>query len=182
AAEANVDELSASCDLDLTGRIGDLLYICYDDPLIYYGGPSDPAVMVYRFTVGQYGVRIDLTDTGDVADGDSVIYDRLDETISPLALALEARLQDVLADETVALAVTPSVTALPSTLDGTTLVGTGAVTAEEWMTLTGDDASELNGFTSGAIRRFQIDERPDEVLEVIVMEFATAEQAEALAA
>lgn len=182
AAQANVDELAANCNLELLNVVGDVTYLCYDDPLIYYGGPSDPAVLVYRFTMGQYGVRIDVTDTGFVGDDDSVIYDRLYDSAYALGLAQQDRLNDVLADTSLAVEQTPSVTMLPTTLDGATVMGTGALTDAEWMTLTGDTADELNGFTSGAIRRFSLAERPDEVLEVIVMEFATAEQAEALAA
>lgn len=182
AAAANVADLAADCDEETEAVVGDQTFICYVEPLLYYGGPSDLAYMIYRFIVGQYGVRIDLVDTGYVFDDNSVIYDRLNPLVYRLALAQLDRLQIVLADDTVALTETPALTMLPETPDGTNLLGTGALTAEEWMTLTGDTESELNGFTSGAIRRFLLDERPDEVLEVVVMEFATAEQAEALLA
>lgn len=180
AAQANVAELASSCSAETEDVVGDLTYICYIEPLLYYGSPSDPAEMVYRFTVGQYGVRLDLVDTGYVFDDNSVIYDRMNPILYRLALAQEQRLQDLLADDTAALVATPALERLPATLTGTTLLGTGALTAAEWMSLTGDTTDELTGFTSGAIRRFQSDTRPDEVVEVIVMEFATAEQAEAL--
>ncbi|EKD79487.1 MAG: hypothetical protein ACD_41C00057G0002 [uncultured bacterium] len=182
AAQANVADLAAECDEETDQVIGDVTYVCYVEPLLYYGGPSDPGYMTYRFVLGQYGVRVDLIDTGDVFDDNSVIYDRLKPMLYRLALAQADRLQDVLDDETLALVDTPAVGELPEAPDGTALLGSSAVTVEEWMALTGDESSELTGFASGAIRRFLLDERPEEVLEVIVMEFATAEQAEALLA
>lgn len=182
AAQTNVSDLSAGCDQVLIDGIGDVFFVCYDDPLLYYGSPSDPASMVYRFTLGQYGVRLDLVDTGDVTDDNSVIYDRLDKILGALALVQEQHLQELAALDTADLVASAALERLPDTLAGTTLVGTGALTAEEWMSLTGDTTDELTGFISGAIRRFQSDARPDEVVEVIVMEFETAAQAEALRA
>lgn len=179
-AQADVAVLASDCNQATEQLIGDVTYICYTEPLLYFGGPSDPAYITYRVVLGQYGIHINVVDTGEVFDDNNVIYDRLNPIAYNLTSAQVDRLQTVLADEQTALANTAALQMLPDAPIGTTVLGTAAVTIDEWLTLSGLDVTLLDGFTSGAIRRFVLTDRPDEVLEVVVIEFASADQAQRL--
>lgn len=66
---------------------------------------------------------------------------------------------------------------LPMTLSGATYIGSTGVTKSQWISLTREDEAKLVGFKSGGLSRFKLDARPDEVVEVVVMEFDKNENA-----
>ncbi len=163
--------------------VGDAQVVYYDAPLFYYGSPAsdaEPATLTYRFTVGQYGVKVAVVDTGDVLDDTSVIQARLLEQASALAQVQYDKLSELLYRTVVATVTNDAIEHLPISVIGATLIGTVPLSAEEWLGLTYDLQREtIAGYVSGGLRRFQLEERPDEVVEVAVMEFSTPEQAQA---
>lgn len=158
---------------------GDVTYIAYDDPLLYYGSPSDPAQLTYRFTYGAYSAKIQVVDPGSPLDDPSEIQARLLEIATPLAERQYEKLVDFLGAPTTELPTNVAIKRLPAELDGLALIGTIAVTAEEWLGVTFDLTSEtIDGFVSGGMSRLSIDAQPDYVAEITMLEFASTEQAQ----
>lgn len=159
---------------------GDTTFIAYDDPLIYYGGPSDPAHLYYRFTYGPYSVKVEVVDTGFVGDDASEIQARLLKIAEPLAQRQYQKLADLLAAPTTETPTNTALEHLPRAVDGLTLIGTVPVTAEEWLGVSYDmTADDIPGFVSGGMNRFSIDAQSDHVAEIAVLEFDTPERAQA---
>lgn len=179
-AQTNLAELADGCTVATQRLVGDTDYICYTKPLVYYGGGDpEPAYMIYRFSTGIYGVRLDLVDSGDPLDDAQVIYDRLLATAHRLALLQQQHLAAALTNPP---AVPPSAALndLPGTLPGATLLGTTTLTPDQWRMLTADYTNPLTGFISGGVRRFHLTSRPNEVIEIIMIEFTDGAQAKAL--
>lgn len=179
AAQSDAERLVENYDAVSVDQLGDTTFVGYDDPLHYYGSPSDPATLVYRFTYGPYMAKVEVVDTGNAFDENSVIQARLVAIAEPLAQRQYEKLVDLVQAPTTETVTNPAIEHLPMTLSGATLIGTVAVSDEEWLGVTQDFEREaLAGFISGGMNRFVFDDQDDHVAEVTVLEFATAEQAQ----
>lgn len=152
------------------------------DTQVVYFLPADDtqlATLVYRFTVGQYGVKVQVSDVTGAADMTAVQTDLLAQA-EQIAEYQYEKVYSLIYSVGVEPAINDAIAHLPESISGTTFIGTSLMTDQEWLGLTYDLESEnIAGFVNGGIARYQIDARPDEVVEVSVMEFGTAEEAEA---
>lgn len=127
--------------------------------------------ITYRFSVGPYGVRVTLLDT------------TVTEKTTQLAVAQYNKIVELIYQDTITIPATASLEQLPITVPGGTLLGTAPVTGLEWFgTIRKFDTDTLAGYVSGAERRWRITSRPDEVLEIAIIEVETDQQAKDLAA
>lgn len=142
---------------------------------IYYYEPSDEAAatLAYRFTIGSYSAKVEVALLSDTPRQNDAIKNVLRPIARALATQEEKRLRSVLKQGT---APTNAVMArLPKTITGTGVLGTAPVTAREWRGLERNlDIDTITGYKEGAVRRFQINARPDEVVEIVVMSFDSA--------
>lgn len=177
-AQQETERLVTNYPLVETTPVGDTTFVAYDDPLLYFGGPSDPAHLIYRFTYGSYSVKVEVVDMGDPGDENSDIKTRLLKIAQPLAEREYEKLVDLLNAQTTEVPTNAALQRVPTDVSGLSLIGTVPVTAEEWLGATYDLTSDtVVGMTTGGMGRFIIDAQPDHVAEITVLEFATAEQA-----
>lgn len=152
------------------------------DTAIAYFTPADDgntARLTYRFTVGQYGAKIHVIDVSGETDM-LVAETNLLAQAAELARYQYTKLSDLLYGSGQEVVMNDAMNHLPQTVSGTTPIGLTELIDDEWLGVQGDMISpEINGFVSGGLSRFRLDGRPDEVVEIVVMEFKTAAQAEA---
>lgn len=135
-----------------------------DSQVVYDDGDSG---VTYRFTMGVYGVRV---------SADTLT------TATNLAQLQAGKLADIGHAPNVELSSNDAVQHLPATVTGGTLLGTGSVTAEEWLGTTYNlESDTIPGFVTGGLRRWQITDRPAEIVEVTVLEMETADAATSFA-
>jgi hypothetical protein len=167
-----------------------------DYSVAYYSDPeegddafeSNLPNVTYRFVVGPCSVKVRVFAQGDlVALPVDSMKSELERMAYALANAQVERLESVLNDQWFAAAnLTDATTLLPNaailhlpeSFSGTTLIGTSFFTQREWRGMEGNFDKDIPGFQSGALRRFEIDARPGEVVEVAVFEFDTAAAAQ----
>lgn len=174
AAQTDVRALAANNELISAPELGDASVAYYDDPLLYYGGPSDPAVLTYRFSVGQFAAKVELVDVGNVTDEANVIQQRLLNQVLPLAQAQYDTLVQLVSAPTTDVPSNVAITQLPETIPGASYIGTTVVTDAEWRGLSQDDRVAIPGLVSAGLSRFSLTSRPSEVVEVVIFEFDTA--------
>lgn len=156
-AQQQIVELSGdNTPLSVNATIG-------DSQVVYQDGD----LFTYRFALGVYGVRL---------TADSLI------TVSDLAQLQADKLSTLGHAPSIELPNNVAVQHLPTTVSGGELLGTANVTAQEWLgTINNVEATEVTGFVSGGLRRWQLTDRPEEVVEVVVLEMDSAEAADTLA-
>lgn len=130
-----------------------------DSQIVY----NDGDLVTYRFSMGEYGVRVTAPSLEEV-------------------VGLAQRQADLLAQighqPIVILPNSNAITHLPATVSGGKLLGTASVSALELLTATNDlDSQGIAGFVSGGLRRWQITARPEEIVEVTVAEMTSAAEA-----
>lgn len=153
-----------------------------DVQAVYYEAATADrlATLTYRFAIGQYSVRLTIFSTTEAAADLASVKQALLPQLESIAIIQNNKLADVLTATTVTLPTNTAIEHLPEALAGATELGTTTVNFIEWYGTTYDLASdEFPGFISGGLRRFKINARPDEVIEVTVIEFATPNQATA---
>lgn len=133
-----------------------------DNQIVY----NDGDLVTYRFAMGEYGVRVTAPS--------------LEEAVS-LAQRQADLLSQIGHQSTIILPYNNAITHLPATVSGGKLLGTTSVSALEWLTATNDlDSQGIEGFVSGGLRRWQITDRPEEVVEVTVIETNSAAEADTM--
>lgn len=152
-----------------------------DTTVVYYqaANDEDQAVLTYRFTVDQYSTKVQVYATTDDALSDT----ELQTAMTPIAYDLAARqankLKAFLNGQYTPPQPTPVMQHLPTILPATTYVGQVAMTDQEWLGVSFDmERDHLTGYTSGGVGRFKMMNNKDEVVEVAMMEFDTAEHAQ----
>lgn len=156
-----------------TVELGDITAVYYQPATA-----DSAATLTYRFAVGQYGVRLTLFSTTDPEADVATVTDDLLSQLQAVAITQHNKLVDVITSLAVAEPSNVAIAHLPTVVDGATELGTTTVNFMEWYGITYDlESDDFPGFTSGGLRRWRLDARPDEVLEVTVMELASAEQA-----
>ncbi|HBY73501.1 MAG TPA: hypothetical protein DEG44_02285, partial [Candidatus Kerfeldbacteria bacterium] len=167
-AEEKIIELAGDNErLQAPQPVGDT-WVVYATP----ANDTEPASVTYRMTVEQYGVRITVFDRG------SDTQDDLLELANDLAVTQLRKIGDALVLG-VTLSENAAIDALPAAITGAEYMGTSFVTAEEWLgTIYDLDSEGVDGFVTGGIRRWQLQSRSNEVVEVVVMEM----ESDALAA
>lgn len=170
--------------------VGDYSFAMYADP--DEGDPlfeSNLPNVTYRFVVGPCSVKVRVFAQGDlVALPVDSMKSELERMAYALASAQAERLEAVLNDkwfaaadltDTTTLLPNAALLHLPESLSGTTLIGTASFTQREWRGLEGNFDQDIPGFQSGVLRRFEIETRPGEVVEVALFEFGTPTAAQA---
>lgn len=152
-----------------------------DKSLLLYEKANEELLLLpaltYRFTVDNYAVRVTvhtLLENPTVEE----IQEELLPTLELLAKAQYNRLLNVINGSITGPETNPAMEKLPKTVSGTDFLGTAVVSALEWRGLEANfKETDISGFKSGAISYFKIQSRPDELLEVTIMEFDGEESA-----
>lgn len=175
-AEASIAELASDrTAVTPTVELGDTTAVYYEP-----ASADRSATLTYRFAVGQYGVRLTLFATTDPEADVATLTEDLLPQLELVAVTQHNKLVDVITNTAITVPSNTAIEHLPATLDGGTELGTTTVNFMEWYGITYElEADEFVGFTSGGMRRWQLDARPDEVVEVTVIEFETTDQATA---
>lgn len=156
-----------------------------DSSIMYYEPPTDgvPASVIIRFSLGTLATKVQVMAT-DPLITDAEIQANLIPLAKLLAQAQADRLDAFMANTLPEWETTPPLVKAPTSLTGGTYVGTVFVSEEEWLGVTGDYSqdADISGLVDGALSRFIVDARPEEVAEVTVMQFSTNSLAEAFQA
>ncbi len=152
-----------------------------DKNLLLYEKANDefqlPAGLTYRFTLENYSVRVTVYTILENATDDEIQKELL-PIVEVLAKAQYERLSKVLNGSIIGPETNPAMEKLPEAIAGTDLIGTATVSALEWRGVEGSfEESGIPGFKSGALSVFKMQSRPDELVEITVMEFDTQESA-----
>ncbi|MBI5728593.1 MAG: hypothetical protein HY984_02470 [Candidatus Magasanikbacteria bacterium] len=149
------------------------------DSMIAYIQPTQgniPGGLSIRFTVAGLAGKVQMMTASTSAATDTMLVPLYD-----LAKAQADKLRGLAAKG--AMDFPPATNALkftPKSLAGFRYIGSVPVTSLEWMGVAIEkDKSKTPQFITGALSRFNFNTRPGEVAEVIVMEFATADEATA---
>lgn len=146
-----------------------------DYSVAYYESAEEgiPASMTYRFTVNTLAVKVQVFSTTDAILSDADIQAELTLLATNVAQAQLTRLQHFLDGALPDIEQTRAYLKVPRTLTGTSLVGSVPVTEEEWLGVTGEYSLEADvpGLYNGAMSRFSVTARPEEVVEVTALEF-----------
>lgn len=151
-----------------------------DQSVMYYEPASDafPASVTIRFTRSTLAAKITVYAMSDEVKTEAEFQTTLTTMALAVAEAQDARLQDFLANTLPVVEASPSLTssALVS-LSNATLVGRIPVTEQEWMGVTADYGldSKITGLADAAVSSFSVDARPEEVVEVTILDFYGAE-------
>ena len=135
-----------------------------DSQVVYQDGD----LFTYRFAMGVYGVRL---------TADSLA------TVTDLAVIQADKLASLGRAPQIELPSNAAIQHLPASVTGGVLLGTASMTGEEWLgTINDMESAELAGFVSGGLRRWQVADRPEEIVEVVVLEMESADYPAALVA
>lgn len=153
-----------------------------DSVVMYYEPASEgtSASVTVRFTQGSIAAKVQVFATGGGVYSDSELQAGLSSVAKAVAQAQANRLTSFLDNTLDGPEQTASLSKTPTTLVGGTFVGSVPVTEEEWLGVTGDfsQAADISGLMDGALSRFSVDARPEEVAEVTVLQFLTNSLAE----
>jgi hypothetical protein len=144
--------------------------VMYFDPATESGGAS----VTVRFTVNTIAAKVQVFAGSDDSRSDADLQAELSPVAVALAQAQATRLQDFLANTLAPVEDSPSMTSSALiTLSGTTLVGRIPVTENEWLGVTGEyeEDANISGLADAALSRFSVTDRPEEVVEVTVLDF-----------
>lgn len=152
-----------------------------DSAVMYY----EPAVedvaasVTVRFSLNTLAAKVQVFSTQDLTT-DAEIQATLVPLAKAVAQAQTDRLDSFLANTLPEFEQTPPLVKAPRTLPGATLIGTVFLSEEEWLGVTGDfrQEADVEGLLDGAVSHFLITARPEEVVEVSVMQFFTNSLAE----
>lgn len=154
-----------------------------DSQSVYYL-PADEqysAEVVYRFTMGRFGIKVSVSPADTTAVSDKELQDQLLPIAETLARKQADRFGSFLAQERITLPKNAAVDTLPSALTGTQAIGALPFSEEEWLGVINDlDGEVIGGFQSGALSRFSITSRPNEIAEVSIIELDTEANAKYL--
>ncbi|MBI4836586.1 MAG: hypothetical protein HY817_04985 [Candidatus Abawacabacteria bacterium] len=151
-----------------------------DARIAYYqpGESGEDPHIVYRFTLGIYGVKIALPTTAKQIANDADQKTGLAALASQIAKVQSQRLVDLSKDK-LTIATNNAMQRLPEKISGTQWIGTLPVSDQEWLGTQHEfKADTLPGFVSAGLSRFAILERPNEIVEVTVLEFKTSADAQ----
>jgi hypothetical protein len=146
-----------------------------DSMTLYYQAPDKNKVasILYRFTVQNYVAKVQLfTTVNDTAASDAVIQEQLLPMATALAQQQADHITTLLAGTFPVPALSATQKLLPPTLNNTRYIGMVPFSAAEWLAVTNAlKKKTIVGFSDGALNRFQLNSRPQEVVEVAVMQF-----------
>jgi hypothetical protein len=151
-----------------------------DTQATYYEPASAdrPASLTYRFTVGQYGVRLTVLARSGEETSSASLVEELGQTLDALAVKQYNKFVELAYGDIIDSPTNVAIEHLPASLPDTTVLGTATVNFMEWYGLIYNlDSDEFPEFQSGGLRSFHLATRPDEVVEVIVFAMESAEQA-----
>lgn len=151
-----------------------------DTAVAYYQAASDtdPATLVYRFTIGEYAAKVQLFLATNAPMSDTETQNVLLPIATSAIKIQAAKLTAFLSGNYVVPEPNVVMKKLPTTLTGTTYIGTVPMTDPEWLGVSFDmERDNLIGYKTGGVSRFELKNKPGEVVEVVVMEFDTAEHA-----
>lgn len=173
AATAIAELAEDKAEVTPTVELGDVQAIYFEPATA-----ERSASLTYRYAVGQYGVRLTLFSTTDPEADQATVVDDLLGQLEAVAITQHNKLVDVVTAESVTVPTNVAIEHLPATLAGAEVLGTTTANFMEWFGTTYNlESEDFPGFTSAGVRRFQLTARPDEVVEITVIEFATATQA-----
>lgn len=174
-AKAGLEKLSSGlAEITGSGAIGDAMHVLYQS-----SGDGVPAAVIYRYQIDRYAAKVAVYETDSTPAFDADVQAELEPQAYALAVAQAERLQQLVdgtLDEPILYQEVYDL--LPATLSGTTPLGSSPVTATEWLTIERNFSGVFNGFDSAALRRFQVNDRPDEVVEVVIFKMLNKEYAD----
>lgn len=140
-----------------------------------------PAEVVYRFTMGQFGIKVSVVKSDDTVLSDEEIQNQLLPQAEELARKQQERFGKFLSEKSITIPKNTALEKLPETLQNAEVVGALPFSDIEWLGVISDmSAQTMTGFQSGAFRRFHLTNRPTEIVEVSVIELDTEANAEYL--
>ncbi len=140
-----------------------------------------PAEVVYRFTMGQFGIKVSVVKSDSTVMSDEEIQDQLLPQAEELARKQQERLGKFLAEKSITIPKNSALEKLPETLQNAEAVGALPFSDIEWLGVISDMSSEaMTGFQSGAFRRFALTNRPTEIVEVSIIELDSQADAQYL--
>src|SRR3989338_96550 len=155
-----------------------------ESSIVYFqeANEFDPANVTYRLTQATVAAKIQVFDRNNAITS----ADEGEKELLPFAEKLAAkqleRIKRVLngferfSNEPQNIAMRK----LPKTVADTTYLGTAKVEGSDWLgTLRDFENDTFEGFQSGGLARFQVNKRPKEAIEIVILEFKTPELASA---
>lgn len=155
----------------------------YGDGSVAYFSPAsdfDPAHVTIRLYDGLVGSKVQVFDTAGNIQNSNQAAEELLPIAEKLAAEQETNLETSIfgTRRFSQITLNDAMQQLPETINGATLIGMSEVKDTEWLAITGDFQTEkMKGFVSGGLVRFRLDARPDEAVEVTVLEFDSPETA-----
>lgn len=134
---------------------------------------KEPAGLNYRFLVGRFAARVGLNFPAGTTPQQAK---RWLPQLHELAVAQALRLQQLEKGKLKSSFPKELSKLLPKKFPGTSLLGTALFTAQERRATEHSFKSrgKIAGFRTGILRRFLLNDRPEEVVEVAVLEFDSA--------
>lgn len=153
-----------------------------DESLAYYSAESDsePASVTVRLVDGAIGGKVQVFDMDSSVTSAEQAKSKLLPVAEKMAKKQASKISDLLLGTTRFSneASNRAMAKLPESVAGATAIGQAKVKDTEWLAITGDLTSDsMPGFASGALARFQVTARPNEAIEVTVLEFDSADRA-----
>lgn len=174
-AVTGLDQLTAqSAKITGSGPVGDVSYALFQPK-----SDGVSAAVFYRFQLDRYTAKVAVYDTDESSASEAELQAELEPQAYALAVLQAEKLEQLSAgtlDNSILYPDTYNL--LPDAITGATLLGSTEVTETEWITVERNFSKDIPYLESTVMNRFQVNARPDEVIEIVVFNFFNSDYAD----